>query len=232
MGKEQCWIDTDPSKTRAFRSFCGPESIRRLKPDMPLDPPLVDTIVALAMPAGSELPSAYLGTEIYEETKKSGFGQSKDLVSHMPRDKPWMFGIRVSDHWSAVEINWEAGKIGFYDPQYYRARTTAWDRVTDVSKDLQGFSASNAHVLLQHIKSWIEHLCDEDTCRTWDLCERFGPLQNRGDTLHCGVFTALTLCVWLHGREVEEQVADPIKCRLSFAAQIWKSVREGKVCPE
>lgn len=134
MEDEHCWIDTDPANERAFRSSCGPESIRRLKPDKPLDPPLVDTIVALAMPAGSELPSAYLCTKIYEETRRSGFGDSKRLVNQMPRDRPWIFGILESNRWSAVEIGWQDGRIGYYDPQCYRARTTRWKEVIDVSK--------------------------------------------------------------------------------------------------
>lgn len=69
------------TETCAFPSSCGRESIQKLQPDSPFDPRLIDTIVSLFDCAAGQV---YLGTDIYTEIKKPGFGVSKDMVRNCP----------------------------------------------------------------------------------------------------------------------------------------------------
>jgi hypothetical protein len=211
--------------TIVFPTHCGPESIRRLKPDLPFDPPLVDAIVSMTKPPESGPTPVYLGAKIHTEMKKSGFGKTKSLVSNIPRDRSWIIGVYESDHWSAVSIDWQDVKIGYYDPNNFRAKEQR-GKVTDVSTN-PFFFLSKAHVLFQRIQKWIEHICDGNACRVWDVVWRFGPLQDKGDAVNCGVFTTLTLCRWLYAREVEDQVGDPIKYRKEFVALVSKRLKDG-----
>ena len=148
MEDNQCRIETDATDTRPFGSSCGWDSICQLKPDSPFDSPLIDTIVALLDDsAASEPRPVYLGTDVYTEMNKEGFGNSKSLVNHIPRDRQWLFGICEGNHWCAMDINWPEAKISVYDPQGFRARARR-DKITDVCTHSSDFSLPEAHIVL------------------------------------------------------------------------------------
>jgi hypothetical protein len=87
--------------TIVIPTTCGPESIRRLKPDQPFDPPLVDAIVSMVKPTQSNLQPIYLGVEIYSEickTEEAGFGTTKSLVCDIPCCWQWMRRARFTSY--------------------------------------------------------------------------------------------------------------------------------------
>jgi hypothetical protein len=108
-------IETIVTETRPFRWSCGPESIRRLMHDSPFDPPLIDIIVAQSK-SGQPV---YLGSVIYAEIQKSGFGDSKRLVSGISRDRNWLFPIYRGAHCSALTVNWRQRRCGYYDHRHW-----------------------------------------------------------------------------------------------------------------
>lgn len=150
-------ITTDANVTRPFKFFCGPESIRQLAADSPLEPAIFDIIVALAKP---EYPTVYLGTFIYPEIEKARFGNSKLWVNHIPRVGVWILPILIGGHWRAMRINWgekekTAKKTGrgkeleLYDPQYYQAGSEASFRgkpITAVSTNPPKLPSLKTHV--------------------------------------------------------------------------------------
>ena len=120
-------ITTDATATRPFKFSCGPKSIRQLTADSPLDPPVFDIIVSLVKPATSEYPTVYLGTFVYLEITKWGFGHSKTMVNHIRQVGDWIIPILKDGHWCAMMIRWEKKekKLVLYDPQHHQPGSQA-----------------------------------------------------------------------------------------------------------
>jgi hypothetical protein len=123
MNDHQRRIMIEANSTRAFSSSCGWESIRRLELGFQLDPPLIDTIVALVEKSAMKEPRpVYLGAEIYTEIRRDDFGDSERMVSHVSRDRQWLLAVCEANHWSAMDIDWLKRRISIYDPEGIRGR--------------------------------------------------------------------------------------------------------------
>ena len=116
MEDSQQSIVIRPSSTQAFRSCCGWSSVRQLKPGHWFGGDLINTILGLLANADG-LQSVYLGTDIYLELKKTGFGETKKWLQGITRDGQWIFAVCEDRHWVAVRIDWRRASIQYYDPQ-------------------------------------------------------------------------------------------------------------------
>ena len=113
MKESNCWIEIGSSSNKWFRSNCDWKCISQLKHNERLGGDLINTILG----AVNSLRSVHhLGTEIYPEVKKKGFGKSKTWLKDVPRAGQWLLAICDRNHWVAVCIDWIQGTIGYYDP--------------------------------------------------------------------------------------------------------------------
>lgn len=122
MAEKRVRIEVDRTDMGAFSASCGGETVLELKPDSLSSPALIDIIMALLDTSSAmRPPPVYLGADLYTESLKEGFGNSKERVRHIPRHTQWLFAARHDNHWVAVDINWAGATIGVYDPQVFRA---------------------------------------------------------------------------------------------------------------
>jgi hypothetical protein len=54
-------------------------------------------------------------------------------------------------------------------------------------------------------------------------------VQDKDDSVNCGVLGTKTISCWCCGREAETQVGDPIKFRREFVAQMSRRLKDGMV---
>jgi hypothetical protein len=73
------------------------------------------------------------------------------------------------------------------------------------------------------------HLCNGNDCIIWKRERALGPVQDRHDNVHCGIYTLQTVCSWYGGRHPVVQLANPIKLRREFIRHLQESVDGKKV---
>jgi len=92
-------------------------SLRRLASEKKFNDELVDGVPLLG---NVECSYAYLlPSAIYTHLASGNYQRLEAWEKNLHRvSKPWIFGVCVNDHWSAINIDWTARSILHYDPMY------------------------------------------------------------------------------------------------------------------
>jgi Ulp1 family protease len=90
--------------------------VQRLAPDRWFNDNLIDAVPGL-MKVDSR--TFLLSSFLYRKLEDGDFRRADRWVKLLPRDRSrWVFGVcQGENHWVAVEIDWEAMSILYYDPK-------------------------------------------------------------------------------------------------------------------
>ncbi|KAK0265223.1 hypothetical protein LTS00_018005, partial [Friedmanniomyces endolithicus] len=177
---EALW--TEERGPTAIAGHCGPQSIRKLaaRKDDRLNDEIVNTIPIIAVPADNR--TYLLPSYAFEHIRKGRFDRLSSWVKSFPSvNCRWVFGVCQQDHWTAVAIDWQEGRIQHYNP------------LTGLLKQ--------AGDIYTAVECWTQHLIGTShPTRRWRLEHVHGPRQAADDVRNCGVYVAWVLREWMHGR--------------------------------
>ena len=103
------------TRNQLFESCCDEKSIRKLKPDCPIDDHLIDTLPGLLSAAED---SVYLGTKFYPELLKTGYGNTRKWIQGIGQESgQWFFPAYEDSGRVVVIVNLYTGSFKIHDPQ-------------------------------------------------------------------------------------------------------------------
>lgn len=156
----------------------------------------------------------HLSSAVYTKLIQRDYDALETWTKRIPSSVDrWVFAVCVSNHWTAIEIDWKAGLIQHYDPMHNydqgdigkNARkilnvgtfaTTMWTVKADWSS-------------VKRVKGWVERVRANGS--QWRLDTFAGPRQPPGDSTLCGVLVAWVLRGWMRGEPVgPTSLPDPL----------------------
>ena len=197
-------------------------------PDRRLGADIINGLLG-ALTSKREGPVIYLGTDIYPELEKAGFGNSDSWTERASRDKKWLLATCESDHWMAINIDWKSASIEYYDPQCLSDVTERMHtEMTTVSRSrvLNVHEWTSLSHFLQVLKAWVQHL--DGTTRVWRCTRAHGPRQTHDDVSNSGVYTTAVLISWSVGMSIGSSPS-PDTLRAEFVEFILEAIREERV---